>query len=168
MIEQDNVDLVRSHQCGNLLELALTDKGFGRRLLTTASNQLDVDDVGRANQLNEFSQIVLIWLMREVDVNQERTFAPARSFKLEQRDLRGSLCSAVALAVIRVRMLDMNISGRDDGRNCVFVYHLAYIIFKQYDKLIEGFDLPLEFNSIDQKNRNRNMLSSKCIEIGFL
>ena len=42
----------------------------------------------------------------------------------------------------------------------MFVNHLGYGIAKENDILIERFDLPLQLDSIDEINRNRNMLAT--------
>jgi len=45
-------------------------------------------------------------------------------------------------------MIDIHISRGHDRRNSMLVDHLADIILQQYDKLIEGFYLPLELDSV--------------------
>jgi len=46
----------------------------------------------------------------------------------------------------------------------MFVNHLRHGIAKQNHVLIEGFDLPLQFDPIDEINRNRNMLATQGVE----
>ena len=46
----------------------------------------------------------------------------------------------------------------------MFVNHLRHGIAKQNHILIEGFDLPLQFDPIDEINRNRNMLATQGVE----
>ena len=47
---------------------------------------------------------------------------------------------------------------RNHRRNRVFVNHLTYGILQQYDKLIEGLDLPLQLDSVHQKDGYRYVL----------
>jgi hypothetical protein len=84
VIKQHHVDLLRFDLSGNFLELTLADKSFGRRLLTRTDDQFDIVDICRMHQVNEFGQIILIWLMWEIDVDQKCAFAPSRSLKFEQ------------------------------------------------------------------------------------
>lgn len=46
----------------------------------------------------------------------------------------------------------------------MFVNHLRDGIAKQNHVLIEGFDLALQFDPIDEINRNRNMLATQGVE----
>ena len=144
----------------DLFQLAFTDEGLCRRLLPAADDQVDVDDIGRTHQLNEFSQIVLIWLLRKVDMDQKGSLTPTRTFKFEQRNLREKSYLAITPIVFRMGMVDVYIARRHDCRNRVFIYHLTDVVFQQHDKLVEGLDLSLQLDSIDQEDGNRHMLSS--------
>ena len=41
-------------------------------------------------------------------------------------------------------------------------------VAKQHHVLIEGFDLTLQFDAIDEVNRNRHMLAAQGVEKGIL
>src|SRR5690606_29446170 len=75
---------------------------------------------------------------------------------------RDSLRSSVSISV----GLNIQIDGTcgDHGRNGMLVNHLGHGIAQQYDILIEGFNMALQFDAIYQVNRDRNMLFAQCIE----
>lgn len=50
----------------------------------------------------------------------------------------------------------------------MFVDHLGDCISQQNHILIERFDLTLQFDSVDQVNRNRYVLSTQGVEKGVL
>jgi hypothetical protein len=46
----------------------------------------------------------------------------------------------------------------------VLVHHLRHGVFQQHDILIEGFDLALELDAIDQVDRDRDVFLAKRIQ----
>ena len=50
----------------------------------------------------------------------------------------------------------------------MFVNHLRHRVAQQNHILIKGFNLPLQLDTVDQINGNRNMLTTKCVEEGIL
>jgi hypothetical protein len=50
----------------------------------------------------------------------------------------------------------------------VLVNHLADGILEQDDELIEGFDLPLQLDAIDEVNRNGNALFAQGVQVRLL
>jgi hypothetical protein len=50
----------------------------------------------------------------------------------------------------------------------VFVNHLGDCITQKNDILIKGLNLTLQFNAVDQINRDRNMFSAQSVEKGIL
>jgi len=88
MIKQHHVNRKRFNLSGDFFEFAFTDECFCRRLHTAANYQLDALNIGRIDQFDEFRQIILIRLVREIDVDQKRSFTPAWPLKFEQRVLR--------------------------------------------------------------------------------
>ena len=81
---------------------------------------------------------------------------PAWPLKFEQRVLRYHILyiaiNGCPRLLHRMGMIDMHISCWHDRRYRMFVDHLADIILEQHDKLIEGFYLPLELDSVHQEN----------------
>ena len=66
--------------------------------------------------------------------------------------------------VVRLARRKAYSTTRNDSRNRMFVNHLGYGIAKQHNVLIEGFDLTLQFNPVDEINGNRNMLVTQGVE----
>lgn len=52
----------------------------------------------------------------------------------------------------------------NDGGNRMLVDHLGHRIAKQHHILIEGLDLALQFDPVDEINRNRHMLATQGVE----
>ncbi len=46
----------------------------------------------------------------------------------------------------------------------MLVNHLRHRVAKQHDILVERFNLPLQFNTVDEVNRYRNMLATQGVE----
>src|SRR3954468_22012292 len=55
-------------------------------------------------------------------------------------------------------------AGRHHRGNGVLVHHLRHGIFEEHDVLVEGFDLALELDAVDQVDRDRHMLLAQRVE----
>ena len=53
---------------------------------------------------------------------------------------------------------------RDDGRNGVFINHLCDCVSQKDYILIKRLDLTLQFDAVDEVNRDRHMFSAQGIE----
>lgn len=54
--------------------------------------------------------------------------------------------------------------GRDYGRNSVFVYGLRYRTFEGNHIVVEGLDLPYQFDAVNEENRNGHVLFPEYFE----
>jgi hypothetical protein len=72
-------------------------------------------------------------------------------------------CSRRGIVVIHSR-LEVHGSTRYDGRNGVLVNHLRHGIAQQNDVLVEGFDLTLKFDAVDEVNRHRHVFTAQLVE----
>jgi hypothetical protein len=52
----------------------------------------------------------------------------------------------------------------NDGRNGVFVHHLGHRVLEQNDILVEGLDLALQLDAIDQVYGNRNVFTTQRVQ----
>jgi hypothetical protein len=50
----------------------------------------------------------------------------------------------------------------------VFVNHLSHCIAQKHDILIEGLDLALQLDAVDQINGHWHMLAAQCVQEGVL
>ena len=66
----------------------------------------------------------------------------------------------IALALVR----NTDRARRDDGRNRMLVDHLVDAVAQHYSELIEGFDLPLQFDPVHQENRRWNSFSAQDVQ----
>lgn len=66
----------------------------------------------------------------------------------------------VAVAVVG----DSHGARRHNRGNCMFVNHLIDAVAQQHDKLIEGLDLSLQFDAIDEEYRHRHALFAQDVE----
>ena len=60
--------------------------------------------------------------------------------------------------------MEVDRSGRHDGRDRMLVDHLRDRVAQQDHVLIEGLDLALKLDAVDQINGHRNMLATQRIE----
>lgn len=68
-----------------------------------------------------------------------------------------------------VFVLEADGTCRYDGGNGVFVNHLGDgSVSQEDDVLVERFDLTLQFDAVNQINRNRNVLFTQCVQEGIL
>jgi hypothetical protein len=59
-------------------------------------------------------------------------------------------------------------AARHDGRDGVLVDHLGDRVAQQDDVLVEGLDLALQLDAVDEVDRHRHMLTAQGIEEGVL
>ena len=64
----------------------------------------------------------------------------------------------------RLRGVEIHRTTRHHGGNGVLVHHLRDRISKQHDILIKGFNVPLQFDAIDEVDRDRNVFLAKKVE----
>ena len=55
-------------------------------------------------------------------------------------------------------------AARDDGGNRVFVDHLGHGVAQQHDILVEGLDLSLQLDTVDEVDRYRHVLPTQGVE----
>jgi len=65
-------------------------------------------------------------------------------------------------------MIDRQIdrTRRHDGGDGVLVYHLRHGVLEEHDVLVEGLDLTLKLDSVDQIDRYRNVLLARVFRNG--
>jgi hypothetical protein len=76
--------------------------------------------------------------------------------------------SARKLWLLIILVKNTYIPRRDDGGNCMFIDHLADRILQQNDKLVEGLDLALELDTINEINRYGYAFPSQSVKEWFL
>ena len=64
----------------------------------------------------------------------------------------------------RLRGVKIHRTTRHHGRNGVLVHHLSDRVSKQNDILIKGLNVPLQFDAIDEVDRDRDMFLAKKVE----
>ena len=86
------------------------------------------------------------------------TKMPPAGAELYPADLQIKLLFSVSLDV------QIDCTRRYDGGNGVFINHLRDSITQQYHVLIKRFDMPLQFDTVDQVDGNRNMLFTQGVQ----
>jgi hypothetical protein len=71
--------------------------------------------------------------------------------------------AAIGGRSFRVRV-EIHRARRHDGRNGVLVDHLGHGVAQQHDVLVEGLDVPLQLDAVDEVDRNRNVLFAQCVQ----
>ena len=61
-------------------------------------------------------------------------------------------------------MTDADCTSRNHSRNGVFVDHLGDGVAQQDHILVEGFDLALKLDAVDEVNRHRHVFTTQSIE----
>ena len=85
---------------------------------------------------------------------------------LSRRDLR----KRSAVVVIRGRILywQAHDTPRYNRGYRMLVHHLADGVLQQHDELIEGFNLALQLDAVDQVDGNRDPLFSQQVQVRVL
>src|SRR6218665_2991470 len=63
---------------------------------------------------------------------------------------------------------EVDCAARNDGGDGVLVYHLRHCVAQQHDILIEGLNLPLKLDAIDQIDGHRHMFPTQSVKEGVL
>ena len=61
-----------------------------------------------------------------------------------------------------------HISRRHDCRNSVLIDHLGDGVFQQHHKLVEGFDLSLKLDAVDQVDLDGNPFLAQGVKVRVL
>ena len=105
--------------------------------------------------------------LAEVELHEDRTFTGGWTLKHAARLPRppgAGRAGRAAASVGALFLLDDDRAGGDDGGDRVLVDHLGDGVLEQHDVLVEGFDVALQLDAIDQVDRNRNMLAAQRVE----
>src|SRR5690242_2083196 len=68
------------------------------------------------------------------------------------------------LAFVTRGRANMDVPSRDHGGDGVLVHHLADAVLQQDHELVEGFDLTLQLDAVDQINRNRDFIPPERVQ----
>ena len=69
---------------------------------------------------------------------------------------------------VHLRRLQVHVAARNHGGDRVLVHHLADGIAKHNDELIEGLDLTLELDAVDEVYGDRDTLLAQRVEVRVL
>jgi hypothetical protein len=134
---------------------------------------------GGKHEFLELAGILALGLTGNIQVNEHSAFARIGTVKKQDYLFRSGstgdgnpastpVSGLTGAFVIVRRILQAHDPGRDNRGNRVFVDHLADSIFQQHHKLIERFNLTLQFYAINQINGNRYTFLAQNIQIRVL
>jgi hypothetical protein len=174
MVENHQIGRASSQHCGNLLNFSLAGKRFGIGTLPPAKNFANNNASRRLSEQTYLFQLILEIGLTEVELNDHRALDGGWSFSHEvfwegeatARRVDGPWSGSLLFR--RLFLLEINRASWHYRRDGMLVHHLGYRILEQYDVLIEGFDLALQFDPVDQVNRNGNVLPTESVEEGVL
>ncbi|AKM46121.1 hypothetical protein QY76_01140 [Edwardsiella sp. EA181011] len=81
-----------------------------------------------------------------------------------RRGLTTVMVAAACAARTRIATVVGNRAGRNNGRDRVFVDHLADRVLQQNDKLIKRLNLALQLNTIHQIDRNWDTFTTQRVQ----
>jgi len=64
----------------------------------------------------------------------------------------------------RLGGVEVHGAPRDDGRYGVLVDHLRHRVAKQHHVLVEGLDVALQLDPVDEVDRDRNMILAQQVQ----
>jgi hypothetical protein len=154
--------------------LPLPAKVFGSGLWRRPKNFGNHDAARRLGEQAHLFQLILEIGLAEVELNDHRTFTGGGSFNHarirngeDAARLQGGPRAECRLFG-RLFLLEVDRARRHDGGDGVLVDHLGDGVLEQHDVLVEGFDLALQLDAVDQVDRDGDMLATKRVEEGVL
>jgi hypothetical protein len=150
MIEHDDARALFLDGMPDLIDLAAAGEETRTGQCASSGDRRRDLQARRRCQLPELFQFLVETRITEVDMDEDRPCAVGsrlRQIRLRFAGLR------VSTLVVRARQLDR--ACRHDGRDGMFVDELADRISEQQHELIEGFNLSLQLDAVDQVDGNR-------------
>ncbi|MNF58916.1 hypothetical protein D3C84_404930 [compost metagenome] len=165
VIEDDQFGLFGHDQVVQLVDFATTDQVLGRWLVTGNGDECHRVRTGRTCKFQELLRIFARLGILAFQMNQDGPFTTTRAFEKQ--------CSLLS-GVARLRLLLLGSTGQAyrttwyNGRDGVLVDHLADGVLQQDHELVEGFDLALQLDAVDQIDGNRYAFLTQGIEVRVL
>ncbi|MCY1173628.1 hypothetical protein D9M73_137950 [compost metagenome] len=167
VIENHQIDLFGLDQVAQLFDLAAADQGFGGWPMTRHVEKRDGLGASRNCQLLKLLRIFARLRVLTIQVNENGSLTTTVALKEQSRLLSGVTWLSVALLGLgRARQTDR--AHGYNGRDGVFVDHLADGVLQQDHELVEGFDRALQLDTVNQIDRNPNFFFSQSIQVRVL
>jgi hypothetical protein len=153
VIDQDELGLLRARGAGDFLSFAGADEIARIRPRAAPCYGCDGLRTGRARQLFELLEILGLDSGAKPKAHEHGALSGARA--LEHASVR--FVASVRRSLRRCALFDSqaHCARRHYGGDRMLVDHLADGVLEQYYELIEGIDLALQLNAVDQVNRHR-------------
>lgn len=163
VVENHQLDVFGLDQVVQLLDLATADKIFGARLVAGDADECHRFRAGRTHQLLELLRVFTRLGVLPFQMHQNSLFPTTWALK-EQSGLPSSVARLGRLVTAR----QTHRTARYHGGDRVLVNHLADGVLQQDDKLVEGLDLALQLDAVDQIDGNRDAFFPQGIEVRVL
>lgn len=167
VIEDDQIGLDGLDLVAQLLDLAAADKELGSQ--TTAGHAKESDHVGACRH-GQFLELLGVFARLGVlafQMNQDGPLTALMTLEEQCSPLSGVTWLTIGLLCIASTRQAHRTAGYDGG-NGVFVDHLADSVLQQDDELVEGFDLALQLDAVDQIDGNRDAFLTQGIQVRVL
>ncbi|RML89195.1 GTPase [Pseudomonas syringae pv. maculicola] len=167
VIEDNEIGLFGLDLVAKFLDLARANQVFGRRPMTRHVDKRNGISTCRYGQLLKLLRIFARLRVLTIQMNENCAFTTTVALKEQGRLLSGVTwlgVSAVSVGSAR----QANRANRYDGGNGVFVDHLADSVFQQNDELVERLDRSLQLDTVDQVDRDADLLLSQGIQVRVL
>jgi hypothetical protein len=117
---------------------------------------------GRTRQAGEFVQVLGPDCITEPKAHEYCTLTCARTFKHALFRIDASIGGGFGSSALFDR--ETYSPSRHNGGYRVFVNHLTDGVLEEHDKLVERVDLALQFDAVDEIDRNRNVLLTQRVQ----
>src|SRR6185437_3086592 len=143
--------------------------------LHARGNAVEYLRAGGSGQLGEFLRAPRrIATAARVRQHQQRAFAFAIAFEERVQNVRLGISGTFGAGsgrrflgcrfAMRVAIGHLDVAAGHHGRDRMLVNHLADLVAQQYHELVERFDRALQFDPVDQINRDRYMLAAQSVQ----
>src|ERR1700712_3821302 len=135
--------------------------------MTRHDNEGDSIGTGRNRQLLKLLRIFARLRVLTIQVNEYCPLTTTVALKEQSRLLSG----VTWLSVTRFgfgRARQTNWTNRNNGRDGVFVNHLADSVLQQNYELVKRLDRALQLDTVNQINRNPNLFFTQSVQVRVL
>jgi hypothetical protein len=165
VVEDDQLGLFGLHQIAQLFDLATADQELGGGHVPRHGDQSHHVGTRRQRQILKLLRIFGRLGVAAFQMNKDGPFTTAVTLEEQVRLLSG-VARLDLFALGRTRQAHW--TARHHSGNGVFVDHLADCVLQQNHELVEGFNLALQLDAVDQIDGNRYAFLTQGIQVRVL
>jgi len=162
MIDQNDFGVLCASGTGYLFGLAAANEVARVGSLAAPRDRRDRLRTGRASEARELFEVLRLDRIAKPKSHEYSALTSARTFEHATFRIESSIGGGFGRSALFDR--ETYRPRRHDRRDCVLVDHLTDGVLEQYDELIKRVDLALQFDAIDEIDRNWNVFFAQRVQ----